>query len=230
MAYPILQAKDSFIDQRKHGYAASHSMIFVSLVCLYDRGATTACFPEAAPAFGLQSSGFVRYIVLWTTLFWQIGWANSDMSNPLHVREFFNGLWSSSGELIPIWWIRWLCPREQIRSSSEPVWLTETIWLVKDRFEFSSGRVLDGRMFCELIAPDRIHVTADHMPGGADIKLTETGFTFTPYRVVTRYRRLVVQLRCFDECTLDADGRVHDRIRIYWHGIPVAEMRLGPTD
>jgi hypothetical protein len=42
---------------------------------------------------------------------------------------------------------------------------------------------VEGTMFSELRAPDRIHVTADHMPQGADIQLTGSGFRFTPYRV-----------------------------------------------
>jgi hypothetical protein len=150
------------------------------------------------------------------------------MTNPLQVREFFSGVWSGSGELVPSWWVRWFCRTERVGFSSEAVWLSETIWLVKDRFEFSSGRILESRMFSELTARDRIHVTADQMPLGADIHLTETGFRFTPYWVLARHRGITLRLRCFDECTLDKDGCVHDRIRMYWHGVPVGELRVGP--
>ena len=152
------------------------------------------------------------------------------MSNPLHVREFFSGVWKGYGELVPNWWIRWFCPRENIQFSSEAVWLTDTIWVVNDRFEFSSGRVLERKMFSELIEPDRIHVTADDMPFGADICLTENGFTFTPYRLLAEYRGFTVQLRCLDECNVDGEGRVHDRLRMYWHGVCVGELRLGPIN
>jgi hypothetical protein len=152
------------------------------------------------------------------------------MSNPLQVREFFSGAWSGTGELIPSWWLRWFCPRESIRFSSETVWLTDIIWVVRDRFEFSSGRVLERKMFCELTAQDRIHVTADDMPSGADIVLTQNGFAFTPYRALAAYRRSRFEFRCFDECRLDADGRVHDRIRMSWHSVPVGQIRLGPID
>lgn len=152
------------------------------------------------------------------------------LTNPLQVREFFGGVWKGGGELIPSWWLRWLCPKEEIRFSSEAVWLTDTVWLVKDRFEFSSGRVLERKMFSELTAPDRIHVTADDMPWGADITLSEDGFAFTPYWALASYRGCRFQFRCSDECRLDADGRVHDRLRISWHGVPVGEVRLGPID
>jgi hypothetical protein len=137
-------------------------------------------------------------------------------------------VWSGSGELLPRWWIRWFCPRERVAFSSRAVWLSPTIWLVHDRFEFSSGRVVEGTMFSELRAPDRIHVTADHMPQGADIHLTESGFRFTPYRVAVAYRGIVFQLRLLDECRVDRDGFVHDRIRRYWRHLPVGELRIGP--
>jgi len=64
-------------------------------------------------------------------------------------------------------------PAENIRHRSETVWFSETIWIVKDRFELSSGRVVERKMFAELVAPDRIHVTGDDMPLGADIILRE---------------------------------------------------------
>ena len=152
------------------------------------------------------------------------------MATPLEVREFFSGLWTGRGELLPAWWARWFYPKERVDFSSEAVWLSPTVWLVNDRFRFSSGRVLETRMFCELTARDRIHVTADHMPLGADILLSERGFAFTPYRVVVEHRGIRLQLRCLDENTLDPEGRVHDRIRMFWHGIPAGELRLGPIE
>lgn len=83
-------------------------------------------------------------------------------------------------------------------------------------------------MFSELVAPDRIHVTADDMPLGADILLHESGFRFTPYHVVVEHRGLMIRLRCMDENTIDAAGFVHGRVRMSFYGFPVATMRLGP--
>jgi hypothetical protein len=37
-------------------------------------------------------------------------------------------------------------------------------------------------------------------------------------------------LRCYDRCSLDEAGRIHDVIRMYWHGFPVARMYLGPLE
>jgi hypothetical protein len=149
---------------------------------------------------------------------------------PRQPTRFFRGVWTGDGELVPHPLLRLLVRRERIRMTSEPVWLSETIWLVKDRFEFSSGRVLDRKMFCELASPDRIHVTADDMPGGADIELHDRGFRFTPYRVLASYGGLTVRLRCHDENTLDEHGCIHDLVTMYCCGVRVATMRIGPID
>jgi hypothetical protein len=112
--------------------------------------------------------------------------------------------------------------------TSEAVWLTDTIWLVKDRFELSSNRVLDRTMFCQLVTSDRIHVTADDMPGGADIELHDRGFRFTPYDVLVDQRGLTLRLRCHDEDTLDEHGFIHDLVTMYVRGVRVATIRSGP--
>jgi hypothetical protein len=112
--------------------------------------------------------------------------------------------------------------------TTEAVWLSDTVWLVRDHFEFSSGRIIDRKMFAELVAPDRIHVTADDMPMGADILLHESGFRFTPYKVLVHHRGFTFRLRCVDENTIDHDGFIHDCVRMSFCGFPVATMRLGP--
>lgn len=83
-------------------------------------------------------------------------------------------------------------------------------------------------MFAELISPDRIHLTADDMPLGADILLHEKGFRFTPYYALASYGGRIYRLRCTDECWIDANGFVHDTIKMYSWGVPVAKMYLGP--
>ena len=83
-------------------------------------------------------------------------------------------------------------------------------------------------MFCELVTPDRIHVTADDMPRGADIQLHNRGFCFTPYHVLVKHRGLTVCLRCHDENTLDEHGFIHDLVKMYFCGVRVATMCIGP--
>ena len=85
-------------------------------------------------------------------------------------------------------------------------------------------------MFAELVAPNRIHVTADDMPLGADIMLCEAGFHFTPYYILAPHRGRVYRLRCFDECRLDGRGFLHDTIKMYFCGFPVGQMLIGPLE
>lgn len=152
------------------------------------------------------------------------------MVTPLQPREFFRDRWAGEGEFLPHPLLRWLVPRQRLRLVSDPTWLSDTVWLVKDRFEFSSGRVLERKMFCELVAADRIHCTADDMPLGADILLHERGFRFTPYYALGAHRHggHTYRLRCLDECRLDDCGSLHDTIDMYYCGFRVATMRIGP--
>ena len=98
--------------------------------------------------------------------------------------------------------------------------------MVKERFEFSSGDLIARTMFVEIVDPDRLHVTADDMPLGADIVLHEKGFRFTPYWIWSKYRGRRWRLKCMDENLIDENGTIHDTIKMFLCGFPVATMRL----
>ncbi len=81
-------------------------------------------------------------------------------------------------------------------------------------------------MFVEIVGPDRLHVTADDMPMGADIILRDNGFRFTPYYIWFEHRGRRWQLKCFDENIIDEKGTIHDTIRICFFGVQVATLLL----
>ena len=145
---------------------------------------------------------------------------------PLQPRQFFTGTWKGEGELSPHPLLRWLIPKQRVRFSSRSIWLSETVWVVKERFEFSSRNAVARTMFVEIVGPDRLHVTADDMPLGGDIILHEKGFRFTPYYLWSHYRGRRWRLRCTDENSIDENGTIHDTIRMFYSGLPVATMRL----
>lgn len=151
---------------------------------------------------------------------------NTEVITPLNARKFFSGLWRGTGELIPSRLNSWLILKEQIRFQSSPVWLSDTIWKVEESFEFSSGKVIKRKMFAELVAPDRVHITADDMPLGADIILHEKGFNFTPYYILGDFGGRKWRMRCTDENRLDENGIIHDKIEMFYFGLRVAEMNL----
>jgi hypothetical protein len=150
------------------------------------------------------------------------------MVTPLQPREFFKGVWTGEGEFLPHAWVRPFVARQGVRLTSEADWLSDSVWVVRDRFEFSKGLVIQRKMFAELTAPDRVHLTADDMPMGAEIVLRDDGFFFRPYDVLGPFAGRHVRLRCHDECRLDPDGNVHDRIEMAFAGLPVAVLRIGP--
>ena len=151
---------------------------------------------------------------------------SDQLVTPLQPRKFFTGVWSGNGELIPSRLVRWVVPIEHIEFVSRPVWLSETVWMVQETFRFSSGSEMARRMFVEIVEPNRLHVTADDMPLGADIILSEQGFRFTPYYVWANHRGRRWQLRCFDENVIDETGTIHNTIRMFFHGLKVATMYL----
>ena len=107
---------------------------------------------------------------------------------PLQPKKFFTGTWKGEGELSPHPLLRWLIPKERVCFSGRSVWLSETTWVVKESFKFSSGNAIARTMFVEIAGPVRLHVTADDMPLGADIILHEKGFRFTPYYIRSLYK------------------------------------------
>ena len=145
---------------------------------------------------------------------------------PLQPREFFSGTWKGEGQLSPHPLLRWLIAKERVRVSSRSSWLSETTWVVKESFEFSSGSMIARTMLVEIVGPDRLHVTADDMPLGADIILHEKGFRFTPYYIWGLYKGRRWRLRCTDENLIDEDGAIQDTIKMFYFGLPVATMRL----
>ena len=120
-------------------------------------------------------------------------------------------------------------PKEHIRFLSQTIWFSDVVWVVKERFEFSSGDMIVRKMFVEIVGPDRLHVTADDMPLGADIILHEKGFRFTPYYIWSYYRGRRWRLKCIDENLIDESGTIHDTIKMFFFGFPVATMRLAVT-
>jgi len=148
---------------------------------------------------------------------------------PLQPKEFFKGVWQGEGELILHPLVRWGVPKERIRLLGRTVGLSDTVWMVKERFEFSSGNVIPRTMFVEIVAPNRLHVTADDMPLGADIILHENGFRFTPYYILSQYKGKRWRLRCLDENIIDESGTIHDTIKMFLFGLHVSTMRLTVT-
>lgn len=148
---------------------------------------------------------------------------------PLQYRTFFSGIWSGDGELLPAFPFRLWMPDERFQFHSETEWLSDNEWIARDRMEFASGRNIERTMFVWKVAVDRLHMTAEDMPRGADIHLRENGFFFSPYVILAKQRGQTVRLKCLDENMIDQQGVIHDTIRMFLLGIPVATMKIRVT-
>lgn len=145
---------------------------------------------------------------------------------PLEYKKFFAGTWKGEGVIVPQPLIQWLVAEEKLRFVSETQWLSDTIWMVKEHFEFFSGRTIRRTVFAEVTGPGRLHVTSDDLPKGADMTLKENGFIFDPYDILASYRGMTLKLRCLDENLIDDQGMIHDMVKMYFAGLPLATMYL----
>jgi len=141
-------------------------------------------------------------------------------------RRLFSGTWRGEGVLVPRLAARLVLRREAVRVTGSGQWLSETIWLVRERFAMSSGWALERRMFMELRGPDRVHASADDIPLGANVALTADGFRFERFRCWLVHRGIRFRLGCASEATLGADGVLRGEVRLDFLRLPVARMQL----
>ena len=81
-------------------------------------------------------------------------------------------------------------------------------------------------MFIQQTAENRYHVTADDMPLGSEVEVSDRGYRYTPYFSWSRLRGRLWFVRVREEGEFLEDGRMQGLIRVSWHGIPVASNRL----
>src|SRR5215472_11957504 len=105
---------------------------------------------------------------------------------PLQPREFFDGAWKGEGELRYRGILGLIRRPNRFRYANYGRWLSNTRKEFEDCFDFDSGLVLRSSFTAEIADERRLHVACDDMPGGADILLSESGYTYTPHTILTR--------------------------------------------
>jgi hypothetical protein len=125
---------------------------------------------------------------------------------PLRPRDFFGGKWTGHGKLLV-----WPLPLTRrlpltFSASRDLIAVSDDVWIVEDRATFAGGHVERRRMFCELVEPTKVRVTADELPDGPEVLIDEDGFRILPYRVHVRLGPLRFPLHCSDESLLEDDG------------------------
>ncbi len=146
--------------------------------------------------------------------------------SPLQHREFFSGTWTGEGELRLVGPCGWLRRPQRFRYHTRVRWITEARSEFTDVFEFESGRRLALPFVSEIVDERRFHVESPDMPGGADMQLSEDGYTYSPYVVLARVGPLRFRLRCTDVNVIDSEGLIHDRVEMRWLGLRTATMTM----
>jgi hypothetical protein len=149
---------------------------------------------------------------------------------PLEPREFFGPPWSGSGQWTPRGLIAPFAPAKRFAFRTFTTFLTDEVWLIHDETAWEDGRVERRDGVGVLLAPDRIRLTYDGMPGGTEIALRADGFAAAPYSLAVDLHPLplAMRVRCSDSCTLTPDGGLIDVIEVSLLGLRLGrvEMRL----
>jgi hypothetical protein len=146
---------------------------------------------------------------------------------PIDLREVFAQPWEGEATLWRPWWLRWLPAPARFRFRSEIANEASDSWDVIDTTTLPDGSVEVRRMRAQVLGPGRMRLTADDMPGGAEVRARSDGFDFTPYVIRTPIAgRLRVPLRYHDSVTLTDDGEMVDAIELRALGLRVARITM----
>jgi hypothetical protein len=145
----------------------------------------------------------------------------------LDLRDLFSTPWDGTGTLWLPWWLRWVPQERAFSFRSEILEPGVEAWDVLDTMTFPNGSTWPRMMHCRVIADGRLQLSADDMPGGAEITPRHDGFEFSRYLISAPVIGPIrVRLRCRDRVTMSADGNMTDRIELRFLGIRVGLMEM----
>lgn len=147
-------------------------------------------------------------------------------ATPMRPRDFFGSSWSGEGELVPWPYFIWRRFPQRMSIRRDATFLTDEAWYFDDRACRLDGTVVhERRVFCLLVAPDRLEVTAGPLLDGTEILLDENGYRIVPYRVAIPVGPVHFGLTVRDSAAV-RDGTLVNRLKISWFGLPVARVEL----
>ena len=125
---------------------------------------------------------------------------------PISPEDFAAPAWRGDGELVlrPLWF--WNRFAQRFGARRRTTWLSERVFRVDDESFFGDGRSQRRTMYCELISPELIRITAADLPDGAKMHVEDGGYQMTPFRMAFPLGPLPLLVRCRDESRVEADG------------------------
>jgi hypothetical protein len=145
-------------------------------------------------------------------------------SSGMPPREFFRRSWSGDGEIVFFPALLWRRFPLRFRCRREATWLSDDVWYYDDQVVMGDGRVETRRRFCQFVAPDLVHVTADDMPDGAEMALGENGFRIAPFWWVVPIGPVRWPLRCREQSRMESDGTFVETFHLRSFGLPAGRM------
>jgi hypothetical protein len=186
---------------------------------------------SAAPSAGglIQRLGFLAvhlwaFIVAGGVLYESRGEPVFSEPTPMPPREFFRRAWAGDGEIVFFPALLWRRFPLRFRCRRESTWLSDEVWYYDDQVVMGDGRVERRRRFCQFVAPDRVHVTADDMPDGADLAFGESGFGIAPFWWVVPVGPQRWPLRCREQSSFESDGTFVETFHLRSFGLPAGRM------
>jgi hypothetical protein len=147
-------------------------------------------------------------------------------ATPMRPRDFFGKSWVGDGEIVGWPYLFWRHFPRRLTLRREATFLTDEVWYFDDCARVEDGTVVhERRVFCVLVAPDRVHVTADPLLDGTEILLEEDGYRILPYRMAIPVGPVHFGVTVRDRATVE-DGTLVNRLKIRWFGLPVARVEL----
>lgn len=141
--------------------------------------------------------------------------------------KLFSEPWEGDGELWRPAWLRPLPLPNTFKFRSEILNAATDSWDVLDTTTFPDGSIQQRRMHCRQLDPQRLQLSADDMPGGAEVHPRNDGFDFTPYVIRTPVvGRLRLPLRHVDTVQLKPDGTLLDTIELSFLGLRVGKVTI----
>jgi hypothetical protein len=113
---------------------------------------------------------------------------------------------------------------QRFRYRREVTWITDDLWLVEDEAAFERGWVRRRRLYCAVVGPATLEVTASDMPDGAQATIEEDGYTVSPYRLALPLGPLQPVATCSEHARVEDEDHLRGTMELRWLGVPAATV------
>jgi Protein of unknown function (DUF998) len=133
-------------------------------------------------------------------------------------------VWAGEGEMVLRPTFLWRRFPQRFRYRREVTWVTDELWLVEDEAAFERGWVTRRRLYCAVVAPAVLHVTAADLPDGGEAEIEEDGYTVAPCRLAVPFGPVQLLTRCSERAGVEDEQTLRGTMELRWLGVPAATL------